>query len=411
MPLNWCERQTVRAFLFVTWDGGGNVPPALVLARRLHGRGHSVRVLAPGTLRARVESTGSAFLPFPKELEWDESNGRALEDQVAFWTDILTGLTLAEAVRAEIQKDAPDVIVADCMLENALAAAELSRLPTAALVHVLYRPWAAMAEPKGWWEDDFNSMNDTRAKLGLDLIPRPRFMAEVWARPERALVLVPREFDAPGDDYSPNVRYVGPILDERDPEYRWDLPWPPDDPRPLVLISLSTTYQHQEEALGRILEAVASVPGRPLLSLARGIESTEVEVPKEIVVRDWVPHAAVLPHTSVVITHGGLGTVSAALAHGVPLLCMPLGREQPNNAKRVEACEAGRMVAEEASPSEIREALVDVLEADRYRRGAVRMAAIIAEYGRGDRAVQELEDLLTGVTREQKAPSSRGLCE
>src|SRR5438128_7086795 len=245
-------------------------------------------MLAPRTLRAQIESAGSAFRPFPKELEWDESNGRALEDQVEFWTDILTGLTLAEAVLAEIRKDAPDVIVADCMLENALAAAELSRLPTAVLVHVLYRPWAAMAEPKGWWEDDFNSMNVTRAKLGLDLIPRPRFMAEVWARPDRAVVLVPREFDAARSDYSPNVRYVGPVLDERDPEYRWDLPWPPDDPRPLILISLSTTYQHQEEPLRRILGAVASVPGRRLLSLARGIESIEVEAPNDIVVRDWV---------------------------------------------------------------------------------------------------------------------------
>jgi MGT family glycosyltransferase len=330
-------------------------------------------------------------------LEWDDANGRALEDQVEFWTDILAGTSLAEAVLAEIRDEPPDVIVVDCMLENALAAAELSGLPTAALVHVLYRPWAAMEEPKGWWEDEFNSMNDTRAKFGLAPIPRLRFMAEVWARPDRALVLVPREFDAPGNDYSPNVCYVGPVLDERDPEYRWDLPWPSDDPRPLILISLSTTYQHQEERLRRILEAVASVPARRLLSLARGIESTDVEAPNDIVVRDWVPHAAVLPYASVVVSHAGLGTVSAALTHGVPLLCIPLGREQPNNARRVEACEAGRVMAEEASPNEIRDALVELLESDRYRRGAERMAAVIAEYRRSDRAMRELEGLLASA--------------
>jgi MGT family glycosyltransferase len=254
-----------------------------------------------------------------------------------------------------------------------------------------------MEEPKGWWEDEFNSMNDTRAKLGLAPIPRQRFMAEVWARPDRALVLAPREFDAPGNDYSPNVRYVGPVLDEGDPEYKWDLPWAPDDPRPLILVSLSTTYQHQEEPLHRILEAVASVPGRRLLSLARGIESAEVEASNDIVVRDWVPHAAILPYASVVASHAGLGTVSAALTHGVPLLCIPLGREQPNNARRVEACEAGRVMAEEASPNEIRDALVDLLESDRYRRGAERMAAIIAEYRRSDRAMRELEALLASA--------------
>jgi MGT family glycosyltransferase len=354
-----------------------------------------VRIVAPRTLRARIEATGSTFRAFPKELEWDASKGRALEDQDEFMIEILAGMPLAEAVLAETEREPADVTVVDCMLENALAAAERSGLPSAALVHVLHQPWAAMEEPKGWWEVNFNSMNDTRAKLGLAPIPRRRFMAEVWARPDRALVLVPREFDAPGDEQSPNVRYVGPILDEVDPGYRWDLPWPPDDPSPLILISLSTTYQHQEELLRRILEALVTVPGRRLLSLARGIESNEVEMPKDIVVRDWVPHTAVLPHTSVVITHAGLGTVSAALAYGVPLLCMPLGREQPNNAKRIEACEAGRMMAEEATPNEIREALVQVLESERYRKGARRMAAIIARYNRGDRAVQELEGLLT----------------
>src|SRR5690606_36447528 len=32
-------------FLFVTWDGGGNVPPLAGLARELHERGHGVRVV------------------------------------------------------------------------------------------------------------------------------------------------------------------------------------------------------------------------------------------------------------------------------------------------------------------------------------------------------------------------------
>ena len=79
------------------------------------------------------------------------------------------------------------------------------------------------------------------------------------------------------------------------------------------------------------------------------------------------------------------------------MLCIPLGREQPSNAKRVEACEAGRMIQEEATSDEIREALVDVLESEHYQEGARRMAGIVAGYERGDQAVRELESLLTGA--------------
>src|SRR5437899_8385745 len=104
-----------------------------------------------------------------------------------------------------------------------------------------------------------------------------------------------------------------------------------------------------------MLAAGSFVPGRRLLTLGHGLEESEVDAPDGVVVRDWIPHQAVLPHTSVVLTHAGLGTVSAALAHGVPLVCVPLGREQPLNARRVEACMAGRMIAEESSAEEIRE--------------------------------------------------------
>ena len=54
-----------------------------------------------------------------------------------------------------------------------------------------------------------------------------------------------------------------------------------------------------------------------------------------------VPHAAVLPSVDVVVSHAGLGTVTAALAHGVPLVCHPFGRDQHLNAQRVEAVGRG----------------------------------------------------------------------
>ena len=42
-----------------------------------------------------------------------------------------------------------------------------------------------------------------------------------------------------------------------------------------------------------------------------------------------------LPHAALVVTHAGWQTINAALADGVPLVCVPDGRDQPDNAARV----------------------------------------------------------------------------
>mgnify|MGYP000890130134 FL=1 len=60
-----------RRFLFVLWDGGGNVPPQLAVARCLATRGHDVRVLAPGVLKQRTENAGATFVPYTRAPEHD----------------------------------------------------------------------------------------------------------------------------------------------------------------------------------------------------------------------------------------------------------------------------------------------------------------------------------------------------
>lgn len=49
-------------FLFLLWEGGGNVPPQLGIARRLHARGHQVRVLAEPSLEPEVTAAGATFV-------------------------------------------------------------------------------------------------------------------------------------------------------------------------------------------------------------------------------------------------------------------------------------------------------------------------------------------------------------
>jgi MGT family glycosyltransferase len=161
-----------------------------------------------------------------------------------------------------------------------------------------------------------------------------------------------------------------------------------------VLISLSTTIEGQREALPPIFEAMTRLSVRGVLTLGGVLPSDEIRAPSNIDVLDYVPHASVLPQVSAVVCHGGLGTVMSALAHGVPLVCIPQGREQPLNAERVQACGAGVMVPRDASASTIAEALRVVIEDPAYRVAAGRVAARIGEAGAGADASLLVEELL-----------------
>src|SRR5204863_9718645 len=104
-------------------------------------------------------------------------------------------------------------------------------------------------------------------------------------------------------------------------------PWSSDDPRPLVLVGLSSTYQKQAAALRNIVEALSLLPVRALLTLGPTIEPGEVKGSANVVVVRSAPHAEVLRHASLLVTHCGHGTTMRGLAAGIPMVCMPMGRD------------------------------------------------------------------------------------
>ena len=57
---------TARRFLFATWDGGGNLPPQLSIARALLERGHDVRVIADPVLASEVRAAGAEHVAWTR---------------------------------------------------------------------------------------------------------------------------------------------------------------------------------------------------------------------------------------------------------------------------------------------------------------------------------------------------------
>ncbi|HUH00951.1 MAG TPA: glycosyltransferase [Kofleriaceae bacterium] len=393
-------------YLLATWEGGGVIPPEMGLARRLIARGHEVRVLADPAVEAAARAAGCEFSPWVKaphrhSLAPEDDLLRDWEFKNLFklFRHVLDVFICGPADRfaadtLDVLAEHPaDVVLADIMIFGAQIAAEASNLPLGVLVPNIYmRPCKGVPPvgpgfmpargPLGWvrdavvksvggrmWRKGLPAINRARTGLGLDPLD------DIWTQQDRAgrvFVLTSESFDFVSPELPQNVRYLGPVLD--DPSWagsEWTPPWPEANRDPIVLVGLSSTYQEQQAALTRVVAALVELPVRALVTLGPALAPDAVTSPApHVAIVQTAPHGLVLPHTSAVITHCGHGTTIRALAAGVPLVCMPMGRDQNDTAARVVARKAGLRLQPTAPSRTIRRALEAVLHQPHFGAGA-----------------------------------------
>src|SRR5262249_12002964 len=134
-----------RQFLFAMWDGGGNVPPAIGLARRLIERGHRVRLLADPTLADEARAIGAEHTPWvtaphrksrrpEDDIIKDYELGSPLK-MIRTYIESFLGRPSSEwagDTLAALEASHADVLVADMTIPSTFIAAEKLGIPSVA---------------------------------------------------------------------------------------------------------------------------------------------------------------------------------------------------------------------------------------------------------------------------------------
>ena len=144
------------------------------------------------------------------------------------------------------------------------------------------------------------------------------------------------------------------------------------------------------------MKAVERLELRVLLTVGRRFDRSRLgPVPPNVRVENYVDHARVLNQASLVVAHGGSGTVFGSLAAGVPLVVVPLFADQFENGRRIAEAGAGVLVEPsrpglgEVDTPRIAEAITNVLASPSCRRWAGCLAAEMA-------ATHSVDEVLTG---------------
>jgi UDP:flavonoid glycosyltransferase YjiC (YdhE family) len=149
--------------------------------------------------------------------------------------------------------------------------------------------------------------------------------------------------------------------------------------RPLVYVTLGTIVSGIA-IFSVLLSALAEVDVDVLVTTGSQNDPSELgPLPANATVERYVPQADVLPRSSLVVTHGGSGSVLGALAHGIPMLVAPQQADQFENAAAAAQAGAARvLLPDELTEDAVREAVVALLSKEEYTSAARVVADEIA---------------------------------
>jgi UDP:flavonoid glycosyltransferase YjiC (YdhE family) len=351
----------------------GDLHPCLALALDLQRRGDRVTVASTEFYRSKVEGLGVGFLPLrPDWSPTDTDLIRQCEDlkrgpEVLFrklvlphlrdtYDDLLSAAAGADLMIAGELVYAAPLVAEKLGLRWASAilspASFLSAHDPSVLVNA---PWLIHLRKMGWpvyraalnigrmgirhWFDPVRRLRrDEGLRADCDPLFRDKFS------PDLVLALFSPCLAQPQPDWPSHTVQPGFIYFDR-PGSQTDFSSPEltdflaAGPAPIVFTLGSTAVHNPGDFYEASAEATQRLGARAVLLLGSNA-APRLSAP-EILALPYAPYSQIFPHAAAIVHQGGSGTTGQALRAGRPMLIVPYGWDQPDNAARVERLEAG----------------------------------------------------------------------
>jgi MGT family glycosyltransferase len=276
-----------------------------------------------------------------------------------------------------------ELIVRDTTEIGGLIAAEVLGIPHAS-VEIGVMP---LPRIKPWLSANYNAlradhglppdpdMNRYFHYLHLAFVP-PSYQDPALAYPATGHAFRHEVFDRSGDEALPD----------------WAAGLPD---RPTVYVTLGTFFGAAQHVFRTIIDGLRGEDVNLIITVGRGQDPAALEpLPPNTHVERYIPQSLIFPQCDLVVCHAGWNTVLAALSHSLPLINIPVGADQPQNAARCAALGVGPTILPiELTPQHIRETVQTVLGDPGYRERANALQAEMESLPGTGQAVELLERL------------------
>jgi UDP:flavonoid glycosyltransferase YjiC (YdhE family) len=394
--------------LFTTLPQDGHFHPLVPVAAAAQAAGHEVAFAAPASFAPRVERAGFRAFPAGSDVtprDFEQTHPDLARVMASLKGDALTEFlwqhVAVEVFAASMVSDLlalsetwlPDLIVRSQLEFGGCIAAERLGIPHAAIQTVAFDPHLDRLIDA--------PLNRLRASIGLPPVPAAEMLYG-----HLFLTTRPPSLQDPSVPLPSTARPVRPVPFDQSGEE--ELPtWMSElAGQPIIYITLGTTIANERpEIFATLIEALRDDPVNIVVTVGRNQDPAQFGAqPANVHIERYIPQTLLFPRCDLVISHGGSGTVMAALACGLPMLLIPLAADQPDNAVRCATLGVAQVLdPEDLSVKTAREAARSVLREEGYRRQAQRLREEIARMPGPEQAVRLLERLVARPSKLAEA--------
>ncbi|SMQ61111.1 glycosyltransferase, MGT family [Bacillus sp. OV166] len=387
--------------LFINAGSEGHINPTIGVVQELISRGEEVVYFTIEAFRERIEKTGAIVrtLDNQKFLKAFISGGRN------YLLERINGLLLTAdivipSVLEQIEGEHFDYIIHDSMFGCGRILAQILKLPA-------INSCTSFAQTK----ESFDQMLEQLSKIiptevgkeindeyqGLTAKVKEKYDVEihspydVFCNPAPlTIVYTTREFQPFGETFDQTYKFIGPSISTRLIQENFDLT-AIKGKRP-IYISLGTVFNQAIDFYKLCFESFGNSNHTVVMSIGEKVQISDLgEVPKNFIVKNYVPQTEVLKYTKLFITHGGMNSTHEGLYYGVPLIVIPQSADQPIIAGQVANIGAGiKLQMQGLTANQLREAAEYVLNTPSFHKAVSNIRESFQKSGGYHQAVDEI---------------------
>jgi len=347
----------------------GHLNPMTTLGNEIRRRGHEVVLLGSRMADTIAKRADIPLIELGRDdplSDAQEESFRKLGRTSGFQSMMQTGKSFGIAVKliqrhlpAALREENLDGMVIDQFAPAGCLIAEREEIPYAVACNALAMYWDPLLPPPPLpWGYRADMWGRARNRIAKTLLPPiynwlsdrrntgvdPMMLV---LEPDHGLVHIaqqPAFFDFPREKPVDRLHFTGPWHQAARDDGSCEFPWDWLDGRPLLYASMGTLQNSLAHVFQMIVDAVRDRPVQVVLTKGGSDVEISTAIPQNVLLVDRAPQLRLLERASLAITHAGLNTALECLAHGVPMLCLPVTNDQPGVAKRVEWIGAGRVI-------------------------------------------------------------------